>query len=92
MSLTCVQALYDGGCIDEEATTKGTADIWIELVEGEFGLWEHKQNTAYSDAVVWHVSIQLLIEMACHASVFTNLHLLQNSVSRAVVQYTANKG
>lgn len=60
MSLTGVQALYDGGGIDEEATAKGTADIWIELVEGEFGLWEHKQITVYSDAVVWYVSITLV--------------------------------
>ncbi len=40
-----MQALCDGGGIDEEATTKGTADIWIKLIEGELGLWENKRIT-----------------------------------------------
>lgn len=34
----CVQALCDGGGIDEEAAAKGTADIWIKLIEGELRL------------------------------------------------------
>lgn len=38
-----MQALCDGGCIDEEAAAKGTADIWVELIERELGLWESKQ-------------------------------------------------
>lgn len=35
-----MQALCDGGGIDEEAAAKGTADIWIKLIEGELRLWE----------------------------------------------------
>lgn len=35
----CVQALCDGGGIDEEAAAKGAADIWVELIEGELGLF-----------------------------------------------------
>lgn len=40
-----MQALCDGGGIDEEAAAQGTADIWVELVEGELGLAERKQIT-----------------------------------------------
>lgn len=36
--LTCVQALCDGGGIDEEATAESTSDVWVELIEGELGL------------------------------------------------------
>lgn len=42
LKLTCVQALRDGGGVDEEATTNSTADIWVELIEGELGLRERK--------------------------------------------------
>lgn len=34
----CVQALCDGGGIDEEAAAEGAADIWIELIERELRL------------------------------------------------------
>lgn len=37
-TLTCVEALCDGGGIDEEPATKGAVDVGVELVEGEFGL------------------------------------------------------
>lgn len=40
-----MQALGDGGGIDEEAAAKGTADVWIKLIEGELGLWESKRIT-----------------------------------------------
>lgn len=39
-TLTCVEALCDGGGIDEESATKGAVDVWVELVEGE--LWLNK--------------------------------------------------
>lgn len=45
--LTCVEALGDGGGIDEESAAKSTVDVWVELVEGEFGLnkgWKHEIN------------------------------------------------
>lgn len=35
----CVQALCDGGGINEEAAAKGAADIWIELIERKLGLF-----------------------------------------------------
>lgn len=38
MTLTCVEALCDGGGIDEEATAKSTADVGVELVEGDLRL------------------------------------------------------
>lgn len=38
MTLTCVEALGDGGGIDEEATAKSTADVGVELVEGDLRL------------------------------------------------------
>lgn len=38
MTLTCVEALCDGGGINEESATKGAVDVWVELVEGEFWL------------------------------------------------------
>lgn len=35
----CVQALCDGGGIDEEAAAKCAADVRVELSEGELGLF-----------------------------------------------------
>ena len=48
LSLTCVQALYDGGGIDEEEAAQGTADIWVEFTERTLGLFEskHRVNVA----------------------------------------------
>lgn len=39
-----MEALCDGGGIDEEAAAKGTADVRVELIEGELGLWERKET------------------------------------------------
>lgn len=39
-----MQTLCDGGGIYEEPTAKGTADVWIELIKGERGLWKYKQT------------------------------------------------
>lgn len=41
-----MQALRDGGSIDEEAAAKGAADIRVELIEGELGLRERTRKSA----------------------------------------------
>lgn len=42
LSLTRVQALCDGGGIDEEAAAEGAADVRVELIERELRLRESK--------------------------------------------------
>lgn len=46
-----MQALCDGGGIDEEAAAQGTADVWKELVEGDLRLWKCKQITGRDTAL-----------------------------------------
>lgn len=36
--LTCVEALSDGGGVNEESAAEGTVDVWVELVEGKLRL------------------------------------------------------
>lgn len=43
--LTCVQTLCDGGGIDQEAAAQGAADVGVELVQRELGLWGRERNT-----------------------------------------------
>lgn len=38
-----MKALCDCGGINEESAAQGTADVWIELVEGELRLQKSKQ-------------------------------------------------
>ena len=42
--LTCMEALCDGGGINEEATAQTTTDVWIELVERKLGLWGRERD------------------------------------------------
>lgn len=47
---TGVEALGDGGGIDEESAAEGTVDVGVELVEGKFRLynkWKHKISISF---------------------------------------------
>lgn len=56
MTLTCVEALGDGGGIDEEATAKSTADVGVELVEGDLRLLRQTQRKKWSSLVCRYTS------------------------------------
>lgn len=49
MLLTCVKTLCDRGGIDEEAAAEGTADVWVELVEGKLGLQKRKETQHFTE-------------------------------------------
>lgn len=44
LSLTCVQALCDGGGVNKETAAEAAADVRVELIEREPGLWKMKNQ------------------------------------------------
>lgn len=56
MTLTCVEALGDGGGIDEEATAKSTVDVGVELIEGDLRLLQQTEKKNWSSLVCRYTS------------------------------------
>ena len=76
-----MEALCDGGGIDEEATAQTTADVWVELVERELGLWERERerckhlNTINHNVYWLHYTLRLKVGPSFQGDLMTCLFI-----------------